>query len=117
MKASHAPSLAVLLVALAAPVLVGCSGSKSEVPPEKVRRFLCVNQDCAKAFADDDLNLDDAAPYGNAGAMALKCPACGKHTVFAATQCAHCGTAYVPTRSYRGPAGDLKCPKCGKAPR
>jgi len=117
------PGKVIAIVALVAVIgaagyyaIFGGAKSTKAIPPDKVRDFLCINKACGKAFAEGELNLDDAAPYGDSGVMAIKCPACGKHSVFATRKCPSCGEVYVPTRSYLGPKGDLKCPKCGKAP-
>jgi hypothetical protein len=107
--------LAVILVAGYIAFFSG-GGGPADVPQEKVRRFLCVDKACGKAFADEELNLDDAGPYGEAGVMAVRCPACGRFSVFTARTCPHCDALYVPTLATQGPAGDLKCPQCGKAP-
>jgi hypothetical protein len=93
----------------------GGGGSTPEIPADKVRSFLCVSKACGAAFGEADINQDDAGPYGDAGAMAIKCPKCGQFSVFATRKCP-CGESYVPTLSYLGPQGGLKCPKCGKAP-
>ena len=120
MKAGKVVGIVVLALVIAGAgyyTFFGGSDAKPDIPPEKIRNFLCVNKACDKAFAEDELNLDDAAPYGEAGAMAIKCPACGQHAVFTTRKCPSCGEVYVPTLSYLGPEGDLKCPKCGKAPK
>jgi len=117
------PGKVIVIVALIA-VIVGAGyflvtggrGGGEAVPPEKVRSFRCVNEACGKAFAEDEIKLDDAGPHGSTGVMAPKCPACGQFSVFATRTCSSCGEVYVPTRSHLGPQGDLKCPKCGKAP-
>ena len=119
MNAGKAIGITALVAAIAAAgyfVIFGGGEGKSTVPPDKVRNFKCVNEACGKAFAEDELNLDDAGPYPASGLMGVKCPACGQNSVFAARKCEKCGEAYVPTLSYLGPKGDLKCPKCGKAP-
>jgi predicted RNA-binding Zn-ribbon protein involved in translation (DUF1610 family) len=91
-------------------------GGTANMPPEKIRNFLCVNPSCGKAFAEGELNLDDAGPHPTGGVMAPKCPACGQFSIFATRKCAKCSEAYVPTQAYLGFKGDLKCPKCGTVP-
>ena len=119
MNAGKAIGIIALVAAIAVAgyfVIFGGGGGKGGLPPDKIRNFQCVNEACGKAFAEDELNLDDAGPYGGAGVMGVKCPACGQSSVFAARKCEKCGEAYVPTLAYKGPDGDLKCPKCGNAP-
>jgi len=119
MSAGKIASIVALVAVIAVAgyfLIFGGGEGKSTVPADKVRDFQCVNPDCGKAFAEADVNLDDAGPYGGAGVMGAKCPACGQFSVFATRKCEKCGEAYVPTRSYKGPAGDLKCPKCGYDP-
>ena len=45
-------------------VLFGGGDGGSTLPPDKIRNFRCVNEACAKTFAEDELNLDDAGPFG-----------------------------------------------------
>jgi len=115
-KAVGIVALVAVIVAAAYFALFGGGGGAGNVPPEKTRSFLCVNPACGKAFAEDELNLDDAGPHPTGGVMAPKCPACGQFTIFATRKCPKCGEAYVPTQAYLGPKGDLKCPKCGAVP-
>lgn len=109
--------LVVVIAAAGYFAISGGGGGKPAVPPEKVRSYQCVDKACGKTFADEDLNLDDAGLYPASGVMAIKCPACGKFTVFALTKCPHCGAEYVPSEALQGPTGDSKCPKCGKQPK